>query len=60
MATERDVLKHSHVSKQLDVLECPRNAELRNLVWTHAQNGLALPADVALLGFIDTVETVEH
>ena len=47
------------MGEQLDVLEGAGDPERSHLVGSHAQDALALPADVSLLGPVDLVEAVE-
>ena len=57
---DHDVFHGIHVVEEFDVLKCPGNAHAGNLVRFLAPDVSIFEKDLALVGFVDTVDTVEQ
>jgi len=55
-----DVVNHAHAFKQSQVLEGSGNAHFCHLSAVHVAEGLTTERNAAFLGFIDTIDTVQH
>ena len=60
LISDMHILIYGQVVEQPDVLECPRNAEICDLVGLPAYNGAALQKDVAFRRRIDTGDKVKQ
>ncbi len=60
MAGSEHIFKHRQVLEQADILECPRNAHVRDSVWFKPKNGLLPELDRTRGWFVDTGDQVEN
>ena len=60
VCTYAHVVEHGHASKELHVLEGPRDAAPDDATWTDVEEALAVEADIALIRRVEARDHVER